>query len=278
MEALPPEPMLTAPFRVHKNRRETGDTRTLELAPLSSASAPAWRPGQFMMAYGFGQGEIPLSISGDPGQSDRISHTVRAVGPVSRAIMNATVGSTIGLRGPFGSSWPMEIAENHDFLLIAGGIGLAPLRPVIYTIITNLGRYGKVSLLVGARKPEILLYRREMASWSRHGIDVRLTVDAAAPGWKGRVGAVTTLIPRAQFDPPHTVGFLVGPEVMMRVIAQELVHRGVAPERLFLAIERNMKCGVGFCGRCQLGPAFICKDGPIFPYSKLEPWLRIRNL
>ena len=278
MEALLPEPMLTAPFRVHKNRRETGDTRTLELAPLHGATAPAWRPGQFMMGYAFGQGEIPLSISGDPRQSDRISHTVCGVGPVSRAIVKAIVGSTIGLRGPFGSCWPMDIAENHDLLLIAGGIGLAPLRPVIYTMITDLDHYGTVSLLVGARTPEILLYPREMASWRRQGIDVRLTVDAAAPAWKGRVGAVTTLIPRARFDPPNTVGFIVGPEVMMRVVARELVHRGVAPERIFLSMERNMKCAVGFCGRCQFGPAFICKDGPVFPYSKLEPWLAIRNL
>jgi NAD(P)H-flavin reductase len=278
MAAPPREPMLTAPFRVQKNRRETGDTRTLELVQFEGLKMPAWRPGQFMMAYVFGQGEIPLSISGDPARNDCIIHTVRAVGSVSRAILKAKVGSAIGLRGPFGSPWPVDIAESRDLLLIAGGIGLAPLRPVICLIASKRSRYGMVSLLIGARTPENLLYCREMAEWRRRGIDVRVTVDAAAPGWNGQVGAVTTLIPRAQFDPPNTTAFIVGPEMMMRVVTWELVHRGVASEAMFLSMERNMKCAVGFCGHCQLGPSFICKNGPIFAYSKLEPWLAIRNL
>lgn len=278
MEAPPCEPMLTAPFRVQKNRRETADTRTLKLTPFDGLKAPAWRPGQFMMAYVFGQGEIPLSISGDPGRNDCIIHTVRAVGSVSRAILKTKVGSAIGLRGPFGSSWPVDIAEGRDLLLIAGGIGLAPLRSAIYLIGSKRNRYRRVSLLIGARTPEVLLFSREVMEWRRSGIDVRVTVDAAALGWSGQVGAVTTLIPRAQFDPPNTVAFIVGPEMMMRVVAWELVHRGIAPEGIFLSMERNMKCAVGFCGHCQLGPSFICKDGPIFAYSKLEPWLAIRNI
>jgi NAD(P)H-flavin reductase len=270
--------MLTTPFRVRRNRRETNDTRTLELVTANGTEPPAWRPGQFMMVYVFGEGEIPVSISGDPGRRDRIIHTVRAVGPVSGAICHAKEGSTLGLRGPFGSAWPLERAADHDVVLIAGGVGLAPLRPALRTIMTNRDRYRCVFLLAGARTPDIFLYRSEMDRWRTGDIDVRLTVDAAAPGWRGSVGPVTTLIPRVGFDPSQTSAFIVGPEIMMRVVAQALAQRGIPCDRLFVSMERNMKCAVGFCGHCQLGPAFICKDGPVFRYSKLEPWLAIRNL
>jgi NAD(P)H-flavin reductase len=278
MEAPLIEPMLTAPFRVRKNRRETGDTRTLELVSMNGITPPPWRPGQFMMVYVFGEGEVPVSISGDPARHDHIAHTVRAVGPLSRAICKAKEGSAIGLRGPFGSAWPTELTEGHDLVLIAGGIGLAPLRPVLHTVMQSRGTYRRVFLLGGARKPDIFLYRREMDRWRTGGIDVRLTVDAAAPGWRASVGPVTTLIPRIEFDPPRTVAFIVGPEIMMRVVVEALAGRGVSYDRLFVSMERNMKCAVGFCGHCQLGPTFICKDGPVFPYSRLAPWLAIRNL
>ena len=278
MEAPLIEPMLTTPFRVRKNRRETGDTRTLELVSMNGTTSPAWRPGQFMMVYVFGEGEIPISISGDPAQRDRIVQTVRAVGSVSRAICKAKEGTAIGLRGPFGSAWPTEFAEERDVVLVAGGIGLAPLRPVLHAVMANRRRYRSVFLLAGARTPDIFLYRREVDRWRKGGIDVRLTVDAAAPGWQGSVGPVTTLIPRVPFDRSRAVAFIVGPEIMMRIVVQAFVQRGIPNDRLFVSMERNMKCAVGFCGHCQLGPAFICKDGPVFPYSKLEPWLAIRNL
>jgi NAD(P)H-flavin reductase len=271
------EPMLTVAFRVRRNRRETADTRTLELTSIAESAVPAWHPGQFMMVYVFGKGEIPISISGDPAIRDCIVHTVRTVGPVSQAISDAKEGSTVGLRGPFGSIWPIERTEGKEVILIAGGIGLAPLRPVLHAIMANRDRYTRVSLLAGARTPDIFLYKREMDTWMKRGVDVRLTVDAAAPGWKGSVGPVTTLIPRVEFDPSRVVAFIVGPEIMMRVVAQALAGRGVSYNRVFISMERNMKCAVGFCGHCQLGPAFICKDGPIFPYSTLEPWLAIRN-
>jgi len=272
-----PEPMLPAAFRVRKNRRETPDTHTLELASIAEG-VPAWRPGQFMMMYVFGAGEIPISISGDPAKRDCIVHTVRAVGPVSRAICDAKEGSSVGLRGPFGSVWPIERAEGRDVILVAGGIGLAPLRPVLHTVMANRDKYMRVSLLVGARTPDILLYRREMDRWRKRRVDVRLTVDAAAPGWQASVGPVTTLIPRIEFDPSSVVAFIVGPEIMMRVVSQVLAQRGVSYDRLFVSMERNMKCAVGFCGHCQLGPAFICKDGPVFSYPTLEAWLAIRNV
>jgi NAD(P)H-flavin reductase len=278
MEAPLVEPMLTAPFRVRKNRKETEDTRTLELASTSGGDVPAWLPGQFMMLYVFGSGEIPMSISGDPTRRDTITHTVRAVGEVSRAICHTKPGSAIGVRGPFGSAWPIDRYEEHEIVLVAGGIGLAPLRPVLYRIMANRGRYGRVSLLVGARTPDILLYRTELDRWRKRDIDVRVTVDAAGPGWRGSVGPVTILIPRTEFDASRAAAFMVGPEIMMRFVVQAVAQRGIPLDRVFVSMERNMKCAVGFCGHCQLGPAFICKDGPVFSYSQLEPWLSIRNV
>lgn len=278
MERPITEQMLTVPFRVRKNRKETADTRTLELVAINGNSPPEWQPGQFMMVYAFGEGEIPVSISGDPGQRDRIIHTVRAVGAVSRAICRAKEGSALGLRGPFGSAWPTQAAENSDILFVAGGLGLAPLRPALHAVMANRRRYRTVVLLAGARTPEIVLYRRELDGWRKRGIDVRITVNAAPPGWQGAVGPITTLISRADLDPARAMAFIVGPELMMRVVVQTLAERGMPHDRLFVSMERNMKCAIGFCGHCQLGPAFICKDGPVFPYAQLQPWLAIRNL
>jgi NAD(P)H-flavin reductase len=278
MEATLVEPMLTTPFRVKANRKETADTRTLELVSLEGAGTPEWRPGQFMMLYVFGVGEIAISISGDPARRERITHTVRSVGAVSRAICESKPGSAIGVRGPFGRSWPIEQCHGDDIVIVAGGIGLAPLRPVVHTVIDNRKQYGRVSLLVGARSPDILLYSREIERWRKRDIDVRISVDSATPGWTGAVGAVTTLISRTEFDASRTTGFIVGPEIMMRFVVQELAQRGIAYDRLFLSMERNMKCAVGFCGHCQLGPAFICKNGPVFSFSQLEPWFSVRNL
>jgi len=277
MEMTPTEPMLTTIFRVKSNRKETSDTRTLELV-TPNGRVPAWRPGQFMMLYMFGLGEIPISISGDPAHTGAITHTVRAVGAVSRGICEAKPGSSIGVRGPYGRGWPIDQSEGQDVVIVAGGLGQAPIRPAIYTIIANRSRYERVWLLVGARTPDILLYRREMDRWRKNNIDIRITVDAASPGWKGSVGPVTTLIPRTTFEPLRTTAYIVGPEIMMRFAVQRLLERGVSHDRLFLSMERNMKCAIGFCGHCQLGPAFICKDGPVFCYSQLAPWLSIRNM
>ncbi|HEX4997308.1 MAG TPA: FAD/NAD(P)-binding protein [Terriglobia bacterium] len=269
--------MLTAPFRVRRNRRESPDTRTLELVPMEEREIPGWRPGQFMMLYAFGVGEIPVSISGDPSRRDALTHTVRAVGSVSRAICAAKADHVIGVRGPFGAGWP-DRADGRDLLFVAGGLGLAPLRPAVYAVTADRGRYGRVLLLVGARTPETLLFRADMGRWRKRGIDVQVTVDAAAPGWMGAVGPVTRLIDRAECDAGAAVAFVVGPEIMMRVAAEALERRRIGLDRVFVSMERNMHCAIGFCGHCQLGPAFICRDGPVFPYAGLKRWLEVRNL
>ncbi len=271
--------LVPALYRVGRTRKETHDTWTLDMAPADGESIPPFEPGQFNMLYAFGIGEVPISISGDPFERDRIVHTIRAVGAVSRAICALDAGGVVGLRGPFGTSWPLREAEGKDVIVMAGGIGLAPLRPAVHALINDRNRYRKVSILVGARTPEDLLFANEIRSWrSRIDLDVEVTVDRATPEWRGPVGVVTGLVSKASFNPVDTVAFVCGPEVMMRFAAVELQGSGLPSASIHVSLERNMKCGVGVCGRCQFGPFFVCKDGPVFPYSRIERLLKIREV
>lgn len=264
------DPMLPRPFRVGKIVRETGDTVTFELFPRDGDRAVPFAPGQFNMLYAAGVGEVPISISGDPARTDRLVHTLRAVGTVTRAFLGLKRGDAVGVRGPFGTHWPMEAAVGKDVVIATGGIGLAPLRPAIYEIIARRERYGRVVLLYGARTPLDILYGDELGVWKgKHEIDVQVTVDRATDDWRGRVGVVTMLIPRAGFDPRNTVSMICGPEVMARFAVAGLDRRGVLPHNIYVSMERNMKCGVGLCGHCQFGPGFVCKDGPVFAYDQV---------
>jgi NAD(P)H-flavin reductase len=268
-----PAPMIPVPYRVRHVHRESHDTFSLELKPVHEGSHFSFQPGQFNMLYAFGVGEVPISISGDPRPGPTLVHTVRAVGPVTQTITRLHVGQQLGVRGPFGRGWPVEEAVGKDLVLVAGGLGLPPLRSVIYQVMAERERFGQVSLLYGARNPAELVYLREVAQWrSRFDITVEVTVDAGNGAWRGPVGVVTTLIPRARFQPENTVAMICGPEIMMRFTLLELEKRGVNKDRLFLSMERNMKCGMGQCGHCQLGPWFVCKDGPVFDYQRISPW------
>jgi NAD(P)H-flavin reductase len=264
------DPMLPAPWRVARVRRETADTFTLDLVPGPGVTAPPFHPGQFNMLYVLGTGEVPISISGDPAEPRVLRHTTRVVGAVTRAMGALGRGGMLGLRGPFGSAWPVEEAEGGDVVLIAGGIGLAPLRPALYRLMARRSHYGRVVLAYGTRTPTDILYRGEVARWrARADLDVLVTVDRAAGAWPGKVGVVTALIRRAPFDPRATVALVCGPEVMMRFAVEALRRRGVPPARIYLSMERNMKCAVGLCGHCQLGPEFVCKDGPVFRLDRI---------
>ncbi|MFN0086654.1 MAG: FAD/NAD(P)-binding protein [Blastocatellia bacterium] len=265
------DPMLPEPHRIERVRRETHDTFTLELRPANGGSAMGFAPGQFNMLYVFGTGESAISISGDPAANDRLVHTVRAVGTVTRAMRNLKRGDMIGVRGPFGAGWPMREAEGRDIVIVTGGIGLAPLRPVIHHVLANREKHGRCALLYGARTERDLLFQREMEAWrGRFHLDVEITLDTATSEWRGNVGVVTRLIPAAPFDPANAVALVCGPEVMMRFTIQELRKRGLSDESIYLSMERNMKCATGFCGHCQFGPAFICKDGPVFRYDAIR--------
>lgn len=279
MAATLTETMLGQVCRVERIRMETSDTFTLEIEPPNRAATPGFLPGQFNMLYLFGVGEAPISIAGDPAHPETLVHTTREVGSVTRAMRQLRPGDTIGVRGPYGTHWPLDRAVGNDILLVAGGIGLAPLRPILYSVLANRERFGKVLLLYGTRTPEDILYRRELEKWRSHfDLEVYVTVDRATGRWRGSVGVVTTLIARAPFDPLNTTAFVCGPEVMMRFAVTELQRRGVQPEETYLSLERNMRCAVGVCGHCQVGPYFVCKDGPVFRFAELALYFGRREL
>lgn len=266
-------------WRILKMHPETRDTFTVELQAPTGEPAFPFAPGQFNMLYVFGAGEVPISVSGDPTRHKSLVHTVRAVGPVTSAMRSLKRGDPLGVRGPFGSSWPVEEAMGHDVVLVAGGIGLAPLRPALYSILAQREKYGRVVLMYGTRTPEDILFRKELERWrARLDLSVHVTVDRAMAFWRGSVGAVTTVIPRAGFDPSNALVMICGPEVMMRFTILELLKRGVALSQIYVSTERNMKCAIGFCGHCQLGPTFVCKDGPIFRYDRIQPFFEVREI
>ncbi len=271
------EPMRPDLYRVQRLHQDTADTFTLELVSQKERVA-SFAPGQFNMLYAFGVGEVPISISGDPTQPQTLVHTTRAVGAVTEAICALKPNAAIGVRGPFGTPWPVADCIGKDVLLIAGGIGLAPLRPVIYQLLAQREQYGNIAILYGTRTPEDMLYQHQLTQWrSRFDLSVDITVDHALDTWRGRVGVVTKLIPNASIDPYETVAIICGPEIMMRFTIAELRNRGVREDQIFVSMERNMKCAVGFCGHCQFGPSFICKDGPVMRYDRIKPWFEIRE-
>jgi NAD(P)H-flavin reductase len=271
LDAMVPELM-----DVTRVSRETSDTFTLELdaAPRGGFS---FEPGQFNMLYAFGAGESAISIAGSADRSEKVVHTIRAVGGVTRALGQLRKGARIGVRGPFGNGWPLSEARGHDLLLVAGGIGLAPLRPVVLHALAHRDEFRSVAVVYGARTPDDLLYRRELTRWAK-ALRLEVTVDRGDRVWEGHTGVVTKLLGRAVSDPSRTTAMMCGPEVMMRFAARELAVLGVAEGRMFISTERNMKCGVGLCGHCQLGPFLICRDGPVIAYDRIARLLTVREL
>jgi len=272
-------PMVPRPFRVSDRWREAEDTWTVALEPADGGPVPAFRPGQFNMLYALGVGEVPISISGDPAGGGPLEHTVREVGPVSAAICRARPGEQLGVRGPFGSSWPLEAAAGRHVVVVAGGIGLAPLRPAVLEALALRERLAGLVLLCGGRTPDQLLYRTQLEHWGEDPrLELGLTVDSAQPGWLGHVGVVTTLIGDAPFDPACAVAYVVGPEVMMRFTVEALLARGMEAGDVHISVERNMKCAVTHCGRCQFGPTFACREGPVMSFAAIERFFRTREV
>ena len=278
--------MLPARYRVVANDRESADTHTLRLAPLDPP-IPPFRAGQFTMVYVFGVGEIPLSISGSPLTGDDVLvHTVRAVGAVSAALCHAGPGSVVGVRGPFGTGWDVARSPGHDLLFVAGGIGLAPLRSALLEALGTRRRHGSVTVLAGAKTPAEHLYLDEDESWLAAGAMVLRTVDRLDPDactlpvrpWDGSVGLVTHLLTGLRLRPERTTAFVCGPEVMMTHTGSALAGLGIPPDRIVISLERNMRCGLGVCGHCQLGPDFLCLTGPVTTLDHAEPLLAVPEL
>ncbi len=260
-------------------QKEINDVATLALRFQDPEVQKAYRfaPGQFNMLYLPGYGEAAISISSDTTDRSSIAHTVRFVGNVTRAASRLRPGDVVGLRGPFGSAWPTTELEGKDLFIACGGIGLPPLRPTLYHVIRNRAKYGKVTVLYGARTPPELMYTREYDTWRQAGIDLEITVDRAEADWTGRVGVVPMWFYQFRIDPRKTAVLTCGPEIMIRFVIFEALARRIAPEDIYVSLERNMKCGQGACGHCQIGPYFICKDGPVFPFSVLQPFFNVEE-
>jgi len=262
-------------YRIDDRHDGADDTCTIAISPLDAPITNP-RPGQFLMLYAFGVGEIPISVSACPAEDGTIAHTIRSVGAVSRELSRLRPGSVIGVRGPFGSTWPLEEALGHPVVMIAGGIGLAPLRPALRHLRLNLASFGPSALLVGTRSPDRLLFRPEIEDW-RSKFQVEVTVDVGDRSWRGHVGFVDGLVSKIDVQ-PDAVAMVCGPEVMMRLVVRELLDAGMSSSRIFVAMERNMKCAIQHCGHCQLGPLFVCVDGSILPWSVVGPLLAVSKL
>lgn len=272
---LPIDPWMPQALRIARVRPEIEGVFTFE---CDTPGGFGFQPGQFNMVYVHGVGEVPLSIAGDPAEPTRLVHTLRAVGNVTRAMERLRTGEGLGLRGPYGSSWPLDAARGCDLLFVAGGLGLAPLRPAILHALRHRDDYGRITILYGARSPADLLYRDELERWrGRFDLRVEATVDRAGRDWRGPVGVVTRLLDDTPIEPDDVV-LMCGPEVMMRFVARALAARGLPPEALWVSLERSMKCGVGLCGHCQLAGSFVCKDGPVYRYDRVAPLMAVREL
>jgi NAD(P)H-flavin reductase len=270
--------MLPRPVRVQRRTRDLPGTVTLEMVSADAAPLPRYLPGQFTMMYVPGVGEIPISISGDAEDPERLVQTIRSVGAVSDAVTRLQPGSVIGLRGPFGTPWPTEALAGQDVVVMAGGLGLAPLRPAIYHLLAHRRRFGKVVLLYGTRAPEEILFRRQLERWrQRFDLQVEVTVDHAGTDWRGDVGVVTKLVPRSAIDPAHASALVCGPEIMMRFGAAALNELGLPESAIWVSLERNMKCAIGLCGHCQFGGLFVCKDGPVVRYDRVRQAMAVKE-
>ncbi len=272
------DPMLPRLFRIEAMKRELSDTFTMTLKPADGGTF-RFQPGQFNMLYTFGVGEVPISISGDPNDPTVLCHTIRAVGKTSSALATLKPGDSVGVRGPFGTPWPVQECFGSDILILGGGVGIAPLRPAISAVFAQREKFGNVLILYGARTPEDILFAKELKAWrSRFDVNCQVTVDRVTGKWNGRVGVVTQLIKGGGFDRPHTKAMVCGPEVMMRFGIQALNEHGVTNDRIYVSMERNMKCAVGFCGHCQFGPTFVCKDGPVYRFDRIKDLFKLREL
>ncbi len=233
-------------------------------------AAIEYSPGQFFMVSLWGAGEVPISVASLGGGDGPLELCIRRAGLVTGALHGLEAGDTVWLRGPYGNGFPLDLSRGRDVVVVAGGIGMAPLRPLILWFLENPGAAGRVTLLYGAKRPEEIVFREEMDGWKERGVDVLLTVDTPAKGWEGRTGLVTALWQDVRSDLQKAVAYICGPDVMIRAAMGELFLLGMPEERIITTLEAHMKCGVGKCGHCYAGPRYICTDGPVFSYREIR--------
>lgn len=262
-----------APAHIAGVRRENFNTLSVQLQFVDAGLRDLYRfaPGQFNMLYAPGVGEAAISISSNPDEPHVMEHTIRVVGSVTRAIESMGVGALVGVRGPFGRPWPIAEMEGRDVVIVGGGIGLAPLRPVIYHVLAHRERFGRVVLLYGCRSPEDRVFARELEAWEADGaIQVLVTVDNTSGDWHGPVGVVTNLLKRVRVNATRTIVLVCGPKILNRVAAWNFLQLHVPGKQVYVSLERNMNCGFGRCGHCQYGRYFVCKDGPVFAFDEVQ--------
>jgi NAD(P)H-flavin reductase len=278
--ARAPSPLVPEPAEILEKTSFGPDLHAYRLRLLDPGARPRFdfQPGQFNMVYVPGVGEVAISISSDPDEED-LEHTIRIVGRTTRVIERLGPGDVLGLRGPYGNGWPLQEARFKDVLVVTGGIGCAPVGGAIDYMFRRRASYGRITILHGVKKPADLMHRARFEVW-RRAPDTRvlLTSDQPDRAWRDRTGVVTELFEEVELDPARTVVLMCGPGVMMRYAIRILRERGVADDRVHVSLERNMKCAVGWCGHCQLGPEFVCKDGPIFPVRRVARWLEVPGL
>lgn len=269
-------PYLIQPATIVEKIREADDIDTYRLQFVDEQVRRSYRfsAGQFNMVYLFGVGEVAISIVSDPDEPDSLDHTIRAVGRVTRAIAGLKIGDVLGIRGPFGQGWPLADIRGKDIVVVTGGLGCAPVVGAIEYIFRRRSEFGAVRILHGVKTPHDLLYRERFETWRQHSdTEVYLTSDRADKSWHYHVGVVTELFHEVRIDPARTAVLMCGPEIMMRLGAPILIDRGIPATSIYVSLERHMECGIGLCGHCQMGPYFLCKDGPVMRYDRVEPWL-----
>lgn len=269
-------PYLIHPATIMEKIREADSIHTYRLRLNDEETRRNFRftAGQFNMVYLFGVGEVAISIVSDPEEPERLDHTIRSVGRVTSAIAQLQVGETLGIRGPFGQGWPLHAARGHDVVIVTGGLGCAPVMGAIEYIFRRRLHYGSVKIIHGVKSPRDLVFHERFEAWSkRPDTEVLLASDRPDKTWRYHVGVVTELFERVSIDPPKTMVLMCGPEIMMRLGVPILMRRGIPATAIYVSLERHMECGVGLCGHCQMGPYFLCKEGPVMRYDLIEPWL-----
>jgi len=269
-------PYLIHPATIVEKSQEANAIHTYRLRLNEEATRRNFRftAGQFNMVYLFGVGEVAISIVSDPDEPELLDHTIRAVGRVTSAIAQLSVGQVLGIRGPFGLGWPLEEARGRDVVIATGGLGCAPVVGAIEYIFRRRRHYGSVKIIHGVKTPNDLLYRERFEAWRKQpDTEVLLASDRPDGTWRHHVGVVTELFERVPINAAKTMVLMCGPEIMMRLGVPILMNRGIPATAVYVSLERHMECGIGLCGHCQMGPYFLCKDGPVMRYDRVEPWL-----
>ena len=268
-------PLRPKPAVIKDIRQETYDTITYTFSFVNSdeRASYSYLSGQFNMLSLWGYGEAAFTLTSDPHLTNgTFDHTIRVVGDVTRALSGLKIGDTVGLRGPYGTFWPLQKAVGNHVLVVAGGTGLAPLRSVLEHVLARRDQYGPLTILYGARTPRDLLFERDFQRW-RDASDTKLllTVDRMdGEAWSHTIGVVPVLFEKAPPSPENTIAFVCGPEIMMRFVTVDLIKRGFGEEQIFLSLERRMRCGIAMCGHCFFGHKFVCRDGPVFSYEDIR--------